>query len=173
MSQDVIRQVLYFNEEQFVTETDFNQEQAYHLDSRQRTLRLDDYETASPRLATGAPGELDIQGAANVKGDLKIHGAKPIIIRRYERLGNHVDKDTGVNATNYIATIGGFSAGSAEIKDSRGDFIRLFMHIHSDKWHIRADRHPEADEDWWADVMFIRSEMAAFEVDGGADNVYD
>ncbi|HAC65159.1 MAG TPA: hypothetical protein DCF68_16925 [Cyanothece sp. UBA12306] len=113
-------------------------------------------------IGTGNPSDkLHIKGSLRVDGNLKIQGTEPIIIRRYNNLGDSINYNTNCSASTYTAAIIGFRALNGDIKENdTGNIIQVYMYINSGIWYIRADfRTHKNNETWYVDVMFIRNEL--------------
>ncbi len=113
-------------------------------------------------IGTGNPTDkLHIEGSLRVDGDLKIQGTEPIIMRRYNNLGDNINYNTNYSSSTYTAAIVGFRALNGDIQESdTGDIMQVYMYINSGRWYIRADfRTHKNNENWYVDVMFIRNEL--------------
>jgi hypothetical protein len=111
-------------------------------------------------------GTTDPKAKLDVNGEMKIKSQSPIVFQRYIDIGDNTTYDTKYKADEYTAAIVGFRAWGGDINEWGGgkyktDTIKVHMDIIDGKWHIRADFISEqgADENWSADVMFVRNEL--------------
>ena len=107
-------------------------------------------------------GTANPQGTLDVAGAVKIHGQRPIIIRRYINLGDNINFNTGYASSTYNAAIAGFRALHVDIQENdTGDFMQLYMNVVNGIWHIMGDLRSHNDhENWHVDVMYIRTELS-------------
>lgn len=107
---------------------------------------------------TSAPSaELDLHG------DFHIDSNKPIVIRRFENLGDNINFDTGYSITRYAAAITGWGTQDGDINENgTADMFKLFMYENSasSTWFVKADmRSHNNDENWFIDIMFVDKHM--------------
>lgn len=94
------------------------------------------------------------------------HRDMPIVFKRYSNLGNNVSKKTDFKTSEYNAAIVGMRALNGGISaNGAGDIIKAFMYRRDDYWYICANAlsHVYSKENWWIDVMFVRTSMSTCE----------
>ena len=89
----------------------------------------------------------------------------PIVFKRYSNLGNNVSKKTDFKTSEYNAAVVGMRALDGDISENgAGDIIRAYMYVQNGYWYIRANFLSHInDENWWIDVMFVRTSMSTRE----------
>ena len=78
----------------------------------------------------------------DINGSLSVHGARPILLKRYRNVGDGADFDTGISGSNYWCTTGGFTLGVYDINENGANLNRILTY-----W--RADTNT-----WWVNIQF-------------------
>ena len=97
----------------------------------------------------------------DVHGNFHLAGAKPVILRRYNNIGDNPNYNTGYSYSAYAASIAGFRIIDGDIDENgAGDMIQIYMYNNNGTWHIRADMWSHNNsETWYVDVMYIDRRM--------------
>ncbi len=115
------------------------------------------------QLTMSASGNVTLNGNLNLAGAFQVDGSKPFVLRRFNSIGTGVTNyNTGYPSSTWSASIAGFYAYDGDIQEhGTGDPIRVRAVIGSNgNWYIQADvRSHDNNEEWHADVLFIRNEL--------------
>jgi hypothetical protein len=98
--------------------------------------------------------------SANVSGEFKIRGKKPIFFRDFSGFQNAID--TGISSSEYACGIAGFSSQNGDINE-KGTLNPLYIHTsnESGQWRIYADIASHyAHETWMVRLLCITWDMA-------------
>lgn len=91
-------------------------------------------------------------------GDIFVDGSKPIQIIRYYCNGcDDPNKNTGVSATTWVATVAGFYPTNTG--NNNTESTRARMYVSGGTWWFKGDLESPSGESWSVDVMFIKKQL--------------
>jgi hypothetical protein len=97
--------------------------------------------------------------AMDVNGVMLFGGQAPIIMRRYENVGNNATFSTGISGTDYNCTIGGWS-GRWDINENGAGDNFLWTQVLSGTWYVRTNFYSHNDhENLDVDLLCFRKEL--------------
>ena len=105
---------------------------------------------------------LDVNGDANVNGDVKVEGVKPVLIKRFENKGNDANFDTAISSIDYECVATGWSVNYevAEM-ETHQNLVWTYVDDVTKTWWARCRFGSEAQhENPDIDILCFRKEIA-------------
>jgi len=109
--------------------------------------------------ANDFPGGTHVDSSLNVNGQFRLSGRSPVVIRRFQNIGNDADIPTGMyNDYQCVAT--GWSVNFEVAELTHSDVWAVWTHLVGDQWYVRVQFANEGDaENPDVDILCFRNEM--------------
>lgn len=92
-------------------------------------------------------------------GHFKNFAVQPFQVRRYDKVANFTDWDTGYSTSEWSAMVVGLHAYGDFNEDDSGELIHAYAYPSTTgKWFLNAGIRRDAISSLWVDVLFIRRE---------------
>ncbi|MEM7129084.1 MAG: hypothetical protein AAF702_22320 [Chloroflexota bacterium] len=115
-------------------------------------------------------GDMDIPntaniGTANITGEFLIRGVKPILIRRFENIGDEAQISTGISAGVYECVAAGWLA-DYDVSEGAAGTNGVWTYVRDNVWWLRATFRSQGNhENPDVDILCFRNEIAKWEGD--------